>query len=297
MSEATALTLYSPKQIDLIRRTVAKDCDQAELDQFIHICRAVRLDPLRRQIYAFVFNKDNPKYRQMTVVTAIGGYRSIAERTKAYRPDDRAPRFEMGEKDAAKNPLGLIRCEVTVYKHAHGEWFPVVGEAWWDEYVPLKDGAIESRKTGWVKMPRIMLAKCAEANALRKAWPDDFAGVEVEEEIDRRMIDITPSEAADEAATEAKLALIGGKDAITVDWCNGDPLARVALNKFPESVLEFANHKDVSATELRVFWHRNLPARGEFKAKAGSDYLELQREIERITEQKERTEAAQIAAE
>jgi phage recombination protein Bet len=137
-----AIVTWQPNQLALIKRTVAKDCNDDEFNQFIHICKTVRLDPLRRQIYAFVFNKDNPKYRQMTVVTAIGGYRAIAERTASYRPDDRAPRYEMGEKDAKTNPLGILRCEVTVYKRAHGEWFPVVGEAFWDEYVPVRDGVM-----------------------------------------------------------------------------------------------------------------------------------------------------------
>lgn len=293
----SAVVQWQPKQLDLIRRTVAKDCSDAEFDQFIHICNAVQLDPLRRQIYAFVFNKDDPKKRQMTVVTSIGGYRAIAERTGNYRPDERAPRYEMGEKNQATNPLGITRCEVTVWKHSHGAWHPVTGEAWWDEYVPIYDGKIDRMKTGWTKMPRIMIAKCAEANALRKAWPDDFAGLEEESEIDRRMVDITPSEAADEAAAEAKLALIGGKDALTVDWCNGSPLARIPAGKFADAVLEHARRQDVTAMEVRAFWHRNLAARGEFKAAHGSDYLALQREIEALTEAKEQAEAKQDAAE
>lgn len=294
---ASDLALYNDKQLALISSTVAKDCNAAEFDQFIHICRAVRLDPLRRQIYAFVFNKDDPKKRQMTVVTSIGGYRSIAERTKNYRPDERAPRYETGEKDANTNPLGIIRCEVTVYKHSHGEWHAVTGEAWWDEYVPVYDGKIDKYKTGWVKMPRIMIAKCAEANALRKAWPDDFAGIEEESEVDRRMIDITPSEAAADAAATAKLELIGGKDALTIDWCNGSPLARIPAGKFCDAILEHAKRPDVTAMELRAFWHRNLPARGEYKASHASDYLVLQREIEAITDVKERNETRQDAAE
>lgn len=294
---ASDLALYNDKQLALIRSTVAKDCNAAEFDQFIHICRAVRLDPLRRQIYAFVFNKDDAKKRQMTVVTSIGGYRSIAERTGNYRPDDKAPRYDMGEKDVNTNPLGISRCEVTVYKHSHGEWHAVTGEAWWDEYVPVYDGKIDKYKTGWVKMPRIMIAKCAEANALRKAWPDDFAGLEEESEVDRRMIDITPSEAAEDAATTAKLELIGGKDALTIDWCNGSPLARIPAGQFCDAILEHAKRSDVTAMELRAFWHRNLPARGEYKASHASDYLALQREIEAITDAKERNETRQDAAE
>jgi phage recombination protein Bet len=291
-----AIVTWQPNQLALIKRTVAKDCNDDEFNQFIHICKTVRLDPLRRQIYAFVFNKDNPKYRQMTVVTAIGGYRAIAERTASYRPDDRAPRYEMGEKDAKTNPLGILRCEVTVYKRAHGEWFPVVGEAFWDEYVPVRDGVIDPKKTGWVKMPRIMIAKCAEANALRKAWPDDLEGLYEESEIDRRMVDITPSEAVDEAEAERKLALMGGKDALTVMWDDAGKLERVPLGQFADRTLKWAGQNEITSTEVRIWWMRNEPARAEFKAKHGSDYLELQKQIEALTDRKEKAETSQEAA-
>ena len=296
----TELVTYDAKQLDLIRRTVAKDCNAAEFDLFIANCRALRLNPLTRQVYAFVFSKNNPEYRNMVIVTSIGGYRAIAERTGNYRPDEKAPRITYDDSlKGPLNPLGIVSAEVTVYKKVGADWFPVTAEAYWEEFCPTnREGtAVDPKKTGWVKMPRVMIAKVAEAQALRKAWPEDFAAVHEESEIDRSMIDITPSEAADAVATDAKLALIGGKDAITLDWGNGSPLARVPLAKFADAVLEHANSRDLTAMELRAFWHRNLPARGEFKAKAGSDYLELQREIEAITERKEQAETAQDAAE
>jgi phage recombination protein Bet len=329
----TLPALYSDKQLDLIRQTVAKDCNAAEFDQFVHICRAVNLDPLRRQIYAFVFKKDDANARQMTIVTSIGGYRAIADRTGNYRPGRTEIVYDADLVDHKTNPLGISHAIATVFKYAHGEWHPVTETAYWDEYAPIVttgEGGFEWVGTGqlypaghpkagrekmrkqpigetvamldpqkptWRKMGRTMIEKCAEAKTLRRAWPDDFAGLEEESEIDRRMVDITPSEAADSAATDAKLALIGGKDAITLDWGNGSPLARIPLAKFADAVLEHANSRDLTAMELRAFWHRNLPARGEFKAKAGSDYLELQREIEAITERKEQSEATQDAAE
>ncbi len=291
------VAIYNGKQLDLIRRTVAKDANTDEFNQFIHICRATRLDPLRRQAYCFVFNKHKPEWRQMTVVVAIGGYRAIADRTGNYRPDPDAAFIEYSEaaKDARTNPLGIVRATVKVFKHSHGEWHCVTGEAYWDEYVPLKDGAIDQKKAGWTKMPRIMVAKCAEANALRKAWPDDFAGLEVEEEVDRRSIDLTATELADEAATTAKLALVGGADAITVQWDMNSQLDRVPLGGFCDRALAWAKAKDRSETELHIWWGNNLPARTEFKAKKPGDYLEFQKAWDATRMEIERRDATQAA--
>lgn len=303
-----AIALTNGRHLDLIRRTVAKDCNNDEFSLFIENAKALRLDPLRRQIYAFVFNKDKPDKRQMTIVTSIGGYRSIAERTGSYRPGPTETVLDASLSDPLCNPKGISHALATVYKHVHGEWHPITERADWAEFAPIKDEwknnqktgkkVLDERKDGWHRMPRVMIEKCAEAKALRRAWPDDFAGLYSEEEIDQAVtLDLSAAELADAAAAEAKLELIGGKDAITVDWCDGGPLARVPFSKFPDAVLSYAGKKEVSSGELAVFWHRNLPARGEFKAKAGHDYLELQKQIEKISAEKVDAEVRQEAAE
>jgi phage recombination protein Bet len=280
----TALALYEGKQLDLIRRTVAKDANDAEFDTFIHICKATRLDPLRRQAYCFVFGKNgDPKWRTMTVVTAIGGYRSIADRTGTYRPDEDDARIEYSEdaKNPATNPLGIVKAVVYVWKFSHGEWHRVAGSAHWDEYVPLKDGVIDTKKTGWVKMPRIMIAKVAEASALRKGWPDDFAGLEIEEEVDRRTIDITPSEMAQTASVQDRIARVGGTG-VLIDWCDGEPLQKVPLGKFVDQVIAYTiSHREDPARV--VMWEtRNNVALKEFWAHDKSGALEIKKTLEGV---------------
>lgn len=300
-------TLTDEKQLALIRRTVAKDCDPAEFDQFIHMCRAVRLDPLRRQIYAFVFHKGDPRKRQMTVVTSIGGYRSIAERTGNYRPGATEVIIDPDVASPATNPRGISHAIATVYKHSHGEWHPITETAYWDEFAPIKEiwdngepsgrFVLDPKKDGWRRMPRVMIEKCAEAKALRRAWPDDFAALMVEDEMDRaHALDLTASELAAQGDATRKLELVGGKDALTVDWCDGSQLSRVPDGKFAEAFLSFASRKDITAMEARAVWHRNLAARTEFKARHGSDYLSLQREYEALTERKEADEIKQAAS-
>lgn len=312
-----ALVTLDAKSMDLVRRTVAKDCDPAEFEQFIHICRAVGLDPLRRQIYAFVFGKDDAGKRRLSVVTAIDGYRAIAERTKCYRPDDRAPRIEYSEdaKCPSKNPLGIVRAEVTVYKYVHGDWHPATAEAYWDEYAPIVESgeggfewvdtgqfypkdhptkpgkpkrkkvpigdvveALDPTKPNWRKMARVMIAKCAEAQALRRAWPDDFSGLEVDEEVDRRhSIELTATELAEEGASARRFEMIGGANCITVDWCKGDPLAREPIGAFGDKAIRYLRENPAMAEE---FAERNEVSLREYWARDKSGALAVKKAIE-----------------
>jgi RecT family len=71
-----------------------------------HWARSLRLDPLRRQVHAFAFNKHDPKKRRLSLVTSIEGFRAIAARTGNYRPDENEPSFINDEAlKAAINPL------------------------------------------------------------------------------------------------------------------------------------------------------------------------------------------------
>jgi phage recombination protein Bet len=167
---------WGERQLALIRRTVAKDCNNDEFDLFINMCRSLNLDPLRKQIYAFVYNKDKPDKRQLTIVTAISGFRTIAERTGNYRPDEEGPTYVFDNNyKSPTNPIGLVSAKVRVYKFSHGAWHPVTETAFWDEAAPIKDEWAWDNESGkrkptgrqaldtsgqWGKMPRLMLAKC-----------------------------------------------------------------------------------------------------------------------------------------
>src|SRR5437588_3768957 len=108
---------YSATQLALIRRTVAKDCNQEEFDLFIEICKQQGLDPFKKQIFAQVYNKDDPKKRQLVIVTSIDGYRAKAQRSGDYRPAEEETRFESDPalKDPQCNPMGLVRAVVKVF--------------------------------------------------------------------------------------------------------------------------------------------------------------------------------------
>lgn len=299
----------------LIRKTVAKDCDAAEFDWAMEICRATRLDPLRRQIYFFVFNKDDAKKRQMVPVVAIGGYRAIADRTGNYRPGKTHTVCDEALVDPLCNPLGISHAVATVYKHSHGEWFPVEETAYWDEFAPIvetgeggfewvdsgykyPDGhakagkpkmkkvpigdtvrKLDPTKDGWRKMPRIMIEKCAEAKALRKGWPDDFSGLYGEGELDRaEVLDLTPSEMADTAESAKRLEAIGGPGRILIDWVDGEPVTPVPVGKLGDACLQFIRKKD--ADVVAMWAERNKHGLNEYWAHDKDGCLTVKKEIE-----------------
>ena len=246
---AAAPSTYDSQALALIKRTVAADCNNDEFSLFIHMARALQLDPLRRQIYAFVFSKDKPDKRRMSIITAIDGFRAIAERTGNYRPDEDEPSYEIDASlKGPNNPAGLVKASVRLWKFSHGDWHRVTASAYWEEYAPIREewayddqagkrkpsGKMELDTTGnWGKMPRLMLAKVAEALALRKAWPDDFSNVYSSEEVDRvRANELTPAELAQQGEAVARREKLGGPS-IAIDWLDNKPIEPVPVGSGP----------------------------------------------------------------
>jgi phage recombination protein Bet len=155
---------FNDEQITLIRQQIAPKANPTELALFLNQARRVGLDPLARQIYCV------PISGKMTIQTSIDGFRVIAERSGDYGGQD-APVFheENGK---------IISCSVTVYRFRGDVRYPAaVGIAYMAEY--------STGQMMWNKMPHTMISKCAEALALRKAYPQDLSGLYTSDEMDQ----------------------------------------------------------------------------------------------------------------
>lgn len=294
----TLPALYNPKDIFLVRRTVAADTNDDEFALFIHWARSLRLDPLRRQVFAFVFHRNDPKKRRLSLVTSIEGYRAIAARTGNYRPDEQEPTFITDEAlKTETNPAGLISCAVRVWQHAHGEWFQITGTAHWAEFAPLRTVWVDNQSTDrktldksgkWADMPFLMLAKCAEAQALRKGWPEDLSNTFVGEEVDQAALDLHPAQAAAEGATRERLERIGGREGIVIDWLDSKPLDPVPLGQLADRIIGFIRERRRDRQSVSAWRDRNRHALREFWARAPADALGVKQALEAALTQEEK---------
>lgn len=191
-TEVAVMQEMGNDKLELIKKTVAKGATDLELELFLHACKRTGLDPLMKQIYCI------KRGDKMAMQTGIDGYRLIADRTGKYAGSDE-PAYVLaddGWPDVAS---------VTVTKMVDGMPCKFSASARWKEYY-------QETSPMWKKMPFLMLGKCAEALALRKAFPAELSGVYTHEEMDQAdnepkvTYETTTTFTSNKATAQAKIA-------------------------------------------------------------------------------------------
>lgn len=161
---------------------IPKGTPSPQVQIFATICKEKSLSPFQKQIYLLPFKQKNGDtwVTHYACIVGIDGYRTIAERTGKYAGSDDV-KFNDDKTEFQCREAGLanpITATVTIYKMVSGQKIPFTTTASWESYVP----ANEKKRFNWNRMPYLMLGKCAEALALRKAFPEALSGLHAEEE-------------------------------------------------------------------------------------------------------------------
>jgi len=170
--------LFDNKKLDLLKNTICKGSNDDEFELFLHACQRTGLDPFMKQIYAVKRperQKDGTWRESMSIQTAIDGYRLIAERTGKYSPG-KEPTYQYDQNGNIVSATAYVKKQT-----ADGTWHEVAATAFFNEYCQKTK---EGKPTKfWMQLGHAMIAKCAEALALRKSFPAELSGLYTKEEM------------------------------------------------------------------------------------------------------------------
>ena len=163
----------------------------------VQYCNARKLDVMKKPCHIVPMNvKDSKtgKYDWRDVIMpSITEQRITASRTGSYAGQD-APIFgEMIEMRFGKlNHIVPEFCTATVYRIIHGEKVGFSHTEYFEEAcATTKDGDLNAM---WTKRKRGQLSKCAEAGALRKAFPEEIGNEYTVEEMQGKTITVGGAE-------------------------------------------------------------------------------------------------------
>ena len=191
---------FTEADIALLRDLIAKDTSPGEFSIFVKVCEATGLNPFAKQIYAIKYGG------RMTIQTSIDGFRLIAQRTGEYTgqvgPMWCGPDGEW--RDIWLDDEPPFAAKVGVNRTGFSE--PLWATARWKTFAQHFNNKLAAT---WEKMPDLMLAKCAEAQALRRAFPHELSALYTDDEMAaprraaRRPAAITAEAQEQEQAQEA----------------------------------------------------------------------------------------------
>jgi phage recombination protein Bet len=191
--------------IEVLQQSLYPGTQYESVEMVVDYCTTAGLDPMQKPVHIVPMNTKDPqtgqwKFRDV-VMPGIGLYRIQADRSGTMAGISEP---EFGElrtetfRDKNGNPVQVTYpewCRVTARKLVGGQIVDFVAREYWLENYATDAAKSTAPNAMWKKRPRGQLAKCTEAQALRKGWPEIGAAPTAEEMEGKHVErDVTPSQ-------------------------------------------------------------------------------------------------------
>jgi len=264
-ADLPALKMDEAELMKVLRSSLYPNAKDESIKLVLGYCKAAGLDPMQKPVHIVPIYDKNKKEMVDTIMPGIGLYRTQAARSGVYGGISE-PEFgpTISDKVGKKDMRYPEFCKVTAKRiNPDGSMSEFTAtERWIENYAitSAKDSDY-SPNAMWTKRPFAQLAKCAEAQALRKAFPeigaqptaDEMEGREIhgdiiEGEITRSTIaqPVSKSAAAAPQKEESAPNKPTEPEKVTVNQIEG---LRDRLTKFKVTEAEFLHNYDLEKIE------------------------------------------------
>jgi len=174
-TQSGGLALREEELLAVLGSSLYPGAAPASIKMVLGYCKAAGLDPMQKPVHIVPMWDGKTRQMRDVVMPGIGLYRTQAARNGCAGVSE--PEFgpDVTEAIGGANTTYPAWCRVTVKRRlATGEIVEFTAKEFWRENYAVKGGQDKSIAPNamWAKRPYGQIAKCAEAQALRKAFPE-----------------------------------------------------------------------------------------------------------------------------
>lgn len=174
-TQSTGIALRDEELLAVLGSSLYPGAAPASIKLVLGYCKAAGLDPMQKPVHIVPMWDGKTRQMRDVIMPGIGLYRTQAARNGCAGVTE--PEFgpDITEEIGGAQTTYPVWCKVTVRRRlATGEIVDYTAKEFWRENYAVRGGQEKSIAPNamWSKRPYGQIAKCAEAQALRKAFPE-----------------------------------------------------------------------------------------------------------------------------